>query len=367
MATSSSSPRNSYFPLPIRFEEISAEWLTAALQQRTAGVEVRSVQIIDMMRSTTTKIRLRLELNETAKAAGIPERVILKGGFEEHSQELHRMHLREVRSYRDILPAIPLPSPACYFADYDEQGRQGIIIMEDLVQRGVSFCHALEPQSHEQIARRLTALARFHAASWNSPELGPAGKWHDLPEFFPIMRGFFDRYSSPEQWQKYCSLPRGAASSLRFLDRDWLTDSWNRMSDIASGLPHCVLHGDIHLGNLYIDSDGSPGFFDMLASRGPGMLEVSYHISASMDLADRRHSEAALVQHYLDELRRAGADAPDFNEAMRQYAIFLLYGHFIWMTTDPYKQPESVNTANEARVTVAMIDHDCAALLKQGI
>jgi hypothetical protein len=34
--------------------------------------------------------------------------------------------------------------------------------------------------------------------------------------------------------------------------------------------PQCVLHGDGHLGNLYIDTDGAPGLFDPLASRGPG-------------------------------------------------------------------------------------------------
>lgn len=352
-----------YFPLPLTIEEITAEWLTAALQQRMPGVAVLDAQIVDIIRSTTTKIRLKLTLNEQGRAAGIPELVILKGGFEAHSQELHRMHLREVRGYRDVLSEIPLPSPACYFADYDEERRQGIIIMDDLVARGVTFCHALQPQSHEQIARRLTELARFHAASWDSPELRPGGKWHDLPDFFDAMRGFFDRYSAPQQWQKYLSMPRGVAGSVRFQDRDWLIEGWNRMTKFAQQLPHCVLHGDIHLGNLYIESDGTPGFFDTLASRGPGMLEVSYHISAAIDSAQRRRSEGALVQHYLDELQRAGAAAPGFDEAMQQYGIFLLYGHFIWMTTDPYMQTETVNTANEARVSAAMVDHDCAGLL----
>ena len=136
------------------------------------------------------------------------------------------------------------------------------------------------------------------------------------------------------------------------------------MTHFAHQQPHCVLHGDIHLGNLYIEQDGTPGFFDTLASRGPGMLEVSYHISASLDAADRRGSEGALVQRYLDELANNGVDAPAFDEAMRQYGIFLVYGCFIWMTTEPYMQTEAVNTANAARVSAAMLDHDTIRLLQ---
>jgi hypothetical protein len=48
---------------------------------------------------------------------------------------------------------------------------------------------------------------------------------------------------------------------------------------------------------------------------------------------------------------------------MRQYAVFLLYGLFIWMTTESHYQSEVVNTANAARVSAAMIDHDSIDLI----
>jgi hypothetical protein len=49
---------------------------------------------------------------------------------------------------------------------------------------------------------------------------------------------------------------------------------------------------------------------------------------------------------------------------MRQYGILLLYGYFIWITTESHYQPEAVNTANAARVSAAMIDHDTLRLLE---
>jgi hypothetical protein len=352
--------------MPIAIEEISPEWLTAALRTRNPEVTVRGFDIVDVLHSTTTKIRLRLDLDEASRRAGAPPLVILKGGFEPHSRnvEMTNMHEKEVRGYRDVFPVMPLPTPACYFADYDPERRQGIIIMEDLVARGVTFCHASRPQTPEQVARRLTALARFHAKSWGSPELEPGGKWAYLDDFLVSMQPFFDHNIAPQNWNRFCAAPRGAAVSTRFHDREWMAEAHARMVRFTLQLPHCVLHGDTHLGNLYVDPDGTPGFFDTLASRGPGMMEVSYHVSASLDAADRPGAERALVQHYLDELARNGVQPPPIDEAMRQYGVLLLYGYFIWMTTESHYQTESVNTANAARVSAAMLEHDTIGLIK---
>jgi hypothetical protein len=353
-----------HFPLPITLDEITPEWLTAALRTKTPGATVRDREIVDVIYSTCTKVRLRLDLNEPARQAGIPDLVILKGGFEEHARLLGQMHEREVRGYRDVFPVIKLPSPACYFADFDSDRQQGIIIMEDLRARGVDFCHASHPQTYERVAQWLGALAHFHAQTWGSVELEPGGKWGDLADFFGAMRSFVEGNLEAETWYRFVASPRGAAVSTRFHDRDWMARAFGKLERFARQLPHCVLHGDVHLGNLYLEPDGTPGFLDTLASRGPGMLEVSYHISASVDVADRRRWEGPLVQHYLNELARGGVEVPTFDEAMRQYGVLLLYGYFIWMITESHYQQESVNTANAARVSNAMLDHDILRLLE---
>jgi len=357
-------PDPDYFPLPTTTDAITPQWLTAALRQRAPEVAVRGCEIVDTIHGTCSKIRLRLDLDAAAAQAGIPELVILKGGFESHSRELCYMHEREVRSYRDILGEISLPTPTCYFADYDPEQKQGIIIMEDLAATGATFCHALKPQSFEQVARRLEVLARYHAATWDSLDLKPGGKWGDMVDFLDTVDRFFKQKTSPGDWQRFLNSPRGVASSVRFQDLDWMLDAWQRLKQFTRQQTYCLLHGDIHLGNLYIDSDNQPGFFDPLASRGPGLLEVSYHIAASVDSANRRRWEGPLVQHYLDEVKRSGLETPDFDEAMRQYAIFQVYGFFIWMTTESRYQTELVNTANIARVNAAMLDHDTFELLQ---
>jgi hypothetical protein len=140
-------------PLPVEIEEIDRDWLGAALRTGIPDARVKDFAIERMLRGTCTKIFLRLDLNEAARAGGISERVVLKGGFEPHSRDLHFMHEHEVRAYRDLLPTLGLRAPICYFADYDAERRQGIVILEDLTRRGVNFCNPLRPHTFEAVTR----------------------------------------------------------------------------------------------------------------------------------------------------------------------------------------------------------------------
>jgi len=352
-------------PLPVEIEEISKEWLTAAFQDYAPGAEVREFAIEDMMRSTCTKIRLRLDVANNPGNRPIPPTVILKGGYEPHSRHLHYIHEKEARTYGELLPELGLRHPEAYFTDYDAERKQGIVIMEDLVARGVTFCSALEPQGFEPVARRLGDLARFHAGSWDSPEFRPGGKWEWVDDIAANQLNYFDEYLQPDVWRHYIRSSRGAAASVRFHDLAWMRDALQRYAALAATVPHCVLHGDTHLGNLYVDVDGTPGFFDSIGGRAPGMLEVSYHIGCALDVADRPQLEERLIRHYLEELSKTGVDAPSFEDAMRQYVAFLAYGYCVFIINDAVFQVEAVNTAYTARFSAAMLDHDTIGLLNK--
>jgi len=352
------------FPLPLDIGQIDAAWLTQALRTRAPGVTVRGVEVIDVIPGTCTKIRLRIDLDDAGKAAGIPSLVVLKGGFESHSRAMSHVHLSEVRGYRDLFPFVDLPTPTCYFADYDDDGQQGIVIMEDLVERGVTFCSVLRPQSFEQVALRLSAFARFHASSWQSPELESGGRWAAMPEGEVYLRAYMDQYLlKPDEWQRFVDAPRGAATSTRFHDLHAMIAAFDKLTAYSRRLPHCIIHGDTHPGNLFIYPDGTPGFFDSLPGRAPAMKEIAYHVTGALDIADRRRWEGPLLQHYLDELRHHGVDAPGYDEAMRQYGAFLLDGHIIFMVNESFYQPEAVNTAYTARFSAAMLDHGTLDIL----
>lgn len=349
-------------PLPLRIEDIDRDWLNRALRTRAPEATLRAFDILDVNHGTCTKIRLRLDLDEPGRRAGIPERVILKGGFEPHSRAMHYMHESEVRAYRDVLPVLGLPSPACYFAEFDPERRQGIVIMEDLTARGVTFCNPLQPQKREQVARRLGELARFHAKTWGSPALR-SGRWEWLEPMIPEGGGHLAQFLEPDVWQRYVELPRGRAASIYFQDVHWMRTALDRLAVLAAQLPHAVLHGDTHLGNLYIDPDGTPGFFDSVPHRWPAIEEVTYHITCALDPIDRRRWENDLVALYLEELARHGVTPPRLEDALKHYAAFLAFGFCIFIVNDSTFQPESINTAYTARFSAAMIDNDTIGVL----
>lgn len=342
--------------LPTRPEDIDRDWLASAL-----GVEVKGVEVVDIMHGASTKLRLRIDADDPS----IPPTLILKGGFEPHSSTLGHMYAIEARFYRDVARALPIRCPRSWFAQVDPDGYRSIILMEDLTLAGVNFCHASRPQGFEAVARRLKAMARYHAASWNDRRFAPGGEWADIVSRFdnPAVLGWIDQYTSESVLRRYLDSPRAAALSSRYHDRHWLRSAMLRVGEIEREGAICLIHGDTHLGNCYVESDGTPGFYDMQIARASPFVEVSYHVIGALDLADRARFEKPLLALYLDALAGEGVDAPDFDTAWLAYRRSIVVGLFIFLINDNAFQTEWVNTANTARYAAAAVDHDLARLM----
>jgi Ecdysteroid kinase-like family len=351
--------------LPVVPEEITREWLTAALRERHPGVNVTDVRVVDVLQGTSTKIRVHASYDRAGENARLPQSLIVKGGFESHSPSMKEMYRNEMRFYRDVLPHVAILSPACYYAGSDPDSHQSIVILEDLCTRGIRFLHAQQPQNEAQVARRLEAMARYHAQSWDSPEFRAGGRFDWIGgrhEGWSLV--YQDRYLEPEVWQHYMDSPRGAAVSRELHDRDWMRGALAYLGRYHQQFAPCLCHGDTHLGNLYEEPDGAPGFFDAQVARMPWQFEVTYHLICALDIADRRRSEQALLRHYLGALAAHGVDAPSFARAFEAYRREIVYGLFIFLINETRFQTEAVNTAYTARFGAAALDHDTVALTR---
>ena len=361
--------------LPREIADISADFLTRALQQRFPGITVKDFKVPFIHHGFTTILRLELDLDDAGKASGLPSTIILKGGFEPQTRGIAGEFaigpfLMEVGAYR-TLPGLGLNMPDCYFAECDmnqTEGPQIILLMEDLALRGAKFGHGLVPHTVEQVRNRLTAVAAFHAKSWDSPELAEGGRYSIFPRNVnTVFKGYFLHMAPPDPWKKFCEMPRGAACAVQFHDLDWTHRALDFMIELEDSVPNCVSHGDLHAGNLFEEPDGTPGFYDSLPIRQAPMCEVCYHMVNVLDHGVRRRHERDLVDHYRKELIRNGVTAPSLDALMFQYAAFMPYGYLTFMVNSSNWQTESFNTAHAARYNVAMLEHDTFGIVNSGI
>jgi fructosamine-3-kinase len=347
--------------LPESVYDIDMKWLNDALQARGHEVRITACERQDVVHMTCTKARYAVEYD---RDIGLPERLLVKGAFEEHSERMREMYQAEARFYALVAPQIPLNVPASYWSGIDPGGWRAAVLMEDLTARNVSFCRAQEPFTFEHIHRRISMLAKLHAMTWNTPKLQPGGDWDWVVDRFSSWaKRFAERYLQPDKWQFYVESPRGASVSNAFHDREWMSNTLDRLGELAEGDPYCLIHGDTHNGNLYVDADGTPAFLDPTVARAPWWLEVSYHLGCTMDIGDRRRWEGALLMHYLDSLEHEGGPRIDFDHAWLRYRQGLAYGYWVFIINETKFQTESTNTAYAARFGAAMVDHDTKRLL----
>ncbi|HTH27338.1 MAG TPA: phosphotransferase [Sphingobium sp.] len=355
--------------LPIEQEAITKELLEKALCGSFPGVKLDSFRIEDVHHGFSTVLRVHLTPAADSSASGLPASVILKGGFESHTRNRGKdftyLSLEMEFHAFEMLPELGLNMPKVFSKYLDRENAQMVILMEDLTLAKVRFQRGLSPNNAQQVARRLTALADLHSRTWGSPELKEGGKYGGLPKNGATMFLDYLDHANYDQgeWDNYMSRPRGQACPVRFQDYDWLKRYVKYTADMSDGLPNCVIHGDTHLGNLYEEADGTPGFFDSLARQEPGISEATYHICNALDPIERRKHERDLVAHYRSELIARGIKVPSQWEMMHQYAAFLSLNYLTFAVNENHYQTEAFNTAHAVRAAMAIMDNNAYDLV----
>lgn len=343
--------------LPASLAEVTPAWLSSVLSSPGRTVQVDAVEIDHIIDGTATKARLCVTY--TGPAADLPDRMWIKGGYGRESAKVMPTgaYAVEARFYRDLRPRIPVDVPDCYFADCDDRTQQGVVLLRDLERDGVDFCGAARPLDADQVAAVLELLVPLHAFWWEHPEL----------DAIPWLRAPLERGSAPDHYvsrftradlEGYLALPRASAVPTDITAPGVLA-ALHALQDRVTGRPRCLLHGDTHLGNVYLRRDGSPGLLDwQTVWRGNWAHDVAYFITSALTVDDRRRHEKDLLRHYLDALAAAGAAAPDFGEAWDDYRRHVAYGLFIWLINPTEAQPDSVNIPNITRFSAAAHDLD---------
>ena len=308
-------------PAPLTTQDaLDPLWLGKALTPLTGGAPIESVDVVETIRTTATKIRFRARWDGGEAALCLKAFIDMDKGAGGGATSL-----TETDFYLLLARDLGIRVPECVAGIADRANGQGIIIMRDLIEQGANFCSALDPFTLDDAADSLSQIARLHAG---------AGMMDRVPN---LSRRIADlaawKIIAAPELQALLDGPRGRELDDRTRNAERLIAAYEALAEADAALPATLLHGDCHAGNVYRTAEGL-GLVDwQLLQRGSWALDVAYHICAVLPVERAEAGEWDLLDHYLETARSFGAVVPGREEARAQYRAATVYGYYLWAIT----------------------------------
>lgn len=347
--------------VPLDLNGVTPAWLTDALGAKHPGVRVTEVEVLDERASTNHHARLALTY---AEAAGAPDTLFCKMASLDAGHRIAigatGMGAREAHFYEAIAASVPMRTPTCHFAGTDANGAF-MLLLEDLGATGCSMSDGTWGISPDLAAGALEDLATMHIKFEDASRLEPIRRWASMPS-----AGATD-------------FTVGMLGHVIASHRDALSDAYVEVAEMYIADPDAVvglwqagtqtlIHGDAHIGNLFIDAS-RVGFLDwgLLTIMTP-MRDVSYFLTMSMSTADRRRVEGELLQHYVDVRRSLGGSPISLDEAWHAHRVhsgYTVLASFLSLVP-PYngEDQREFSDAFRNRAIAALDDLDTAATMR---
>lgn len=338
--------------LPRSFDEFTPEWFDGALSARFPGVSVASIERSGERVGTSASCRFDLHYKDEGRGETPPASVYIKGGFTEAQLKRYWMVLQqEARFYNELAPDVPMNIPRHYFAQIDDQ-QQGITMLEDLAARGVTFGY-WGRLSVDQVAALLEQFAAMHA-KWRGDARLPSLTGWEEPQ-----RGFLKYLVRDKHWDELTGRIYGERLVEAIPSPDLIRTALDRTWALNDAAPKTLVHGDAHGGNMFFESDGTPGTLDFqLSFGGDAMHDVSWLIVSGLGIEDRRAEEGRLIKAYAQAMTANGVDMPDFDALWLAHRQQMAHA-FVSGACEPIESGplDMINAAAEVTIAAAR-DHD---------
>lgn len=344
--------------IPSSVEQVTAGWLSEALEE-----DIQDVSILDAHSGTTGRAKIQITTQ-----AELPETLFVKlQPFDQEQRDFLAMiglGVSEAKLYASVGDRLPVRVPRCWYSTYDEGDSAFIMVLEDLDASGCRFASAEDDDVVDIATSLVDELGTLHSAFW-----GDDLDWLSMHALSPS--------DSPEARERQAMGAAIVESALEQFAAD-LPAEFERLGRIYVGHhreitqlwnegERTLIHGDDHIGNLFVEG-GRTGFYDWaVASRYPGMRDVAYFLCNSLPTEVRRSEEDRLINRYLSGLSAGGVDL-NADLAREQYRLFSIYSWISATTTAAMGsrwQPAEVGYRAMERTTRAIIDLDVLGLLDE--
>jgi hypothetical protein len=346
--------------LPETVDQVTHEWLDEVMAPSFPGrtlIHARTDQVIP---GTATKILMTLVFSASATEPAIQQKVCVKGAFDPavRGYSPGAIFAAEAAFYRDVGSKLDVALPHAFYADDD--GDYGVLILEDIAEQGATFGEVTQAWDADQAAGLLRILANVHSFSWDwKPGILP---W--LQGGSGALRDGIRSMAAEANFETLINRPQVTDHiPAELLDRDRWMGSLQTLWERDDRQTQCLGHGDAHLGQTYLQKDGTPGLLDwQCAGLMPWAKDVAYFLGGALRVEDRRRFERTLLDGYLEALASAGGPVIDREEAWGDYRRQMLQG-ICWTMVTEHMQPINAITVMNERYLTAIKDLETLAII----
>jgi Phosphotransferase enzyme family len=324
-------------------EVLDPEWLGLALDDLGPEDHVVGVETVDSSKTLAEKIRFRVTVEGSDGQRRI-RAYCVKAHLDDSPVNTL---MSEACFYRDLASLVEIRTPRAYYTGVDEAAGQAMVIMDDVIGAGGEFLSARTPYPLSTVRDSLSQLAGLHASTWGDAQ--PT----DLEWLAPRIVNMVDLFPI-EVLQKLLDDGRGPEVAAELRNAENLVEA---VRQTGRHELTCVIHGDTHSGNVYLDSAGRANWLDwQVVQQGNWATDISYHLGTVLDVETRRAHERDLLRHYLGELDARGIAPPAWEEAWDQYTLSFSWGYFLWVITTISSR--DIVLLHIPRLAAALTDHD---------
>jgi hypothetical protein len=300
-------------PIIRTLDELDEAWLTAALGAGAVAsfttTPIGTGQMSESHRVTLTYV------DDSEHGRG-PASIVLKLAASDTASRATGVGLgiyaREVRFYDELAPRIGGPLPGCRLARYDDSQGWFTLVLEDAVDAAVG--DQVAGCSVAQASVAMGALAQLHAPVLGDPALA-SSDWLNRPSpinqalVAQLLPGFLERYGER-------IVPEHRALCERFVGHldPWLAERHG---------PQGLVHGDFRLDNLLFGEPDAPKQLTVVdwqtVGWGGAVADAAYFLGGSLQVADRREHERALLGEYHAALLTQGVDSLSWETCWEEY------------------------------------------------
>ena len=310
--------------VPRSIEDVTPEWLTAALREggldvRVAALSAESIGEGVGVNGLTSRLRVAYE---TGSDEG-PSSLVLKLPATHPASKAIGLRLgfyeNEVRFYDELAGNVSVNLPRCYYTGMDKERQDFALLLEDMAPAlpgdDIASC------SWDEAAAIVDELPKLHVPWWNS-DLLPTLEW--LPVGEPNIEAANQRFQDtlfPATMKNYGDTLSPTAYRVSEKYSRELVHIVRQMT----AAPYTLTHSDYRLVNMLLGGDALSPVVTVLdwqrVALGKGPIDVAFFTVLSLTPETRRAWQWDLVERYHAGLVERGIRDYSLEECQRDYRL----------------------------------------------